>query len=257
MDGDGNDKDYHFSVYVNTNRERRENKKDLDLELLEEIIKDLKPVGPRRITKTWCGYIASFVFERDANDLLNTSLEEAFGPTVKVAKFSAKDIRNKQVLLLRDVPGAVPLQEVKVCLEKQGIFPVKIERQRQNVKLEVADGTNYETLLRNGLDFFGITRFSAVPERWRRPNLEMPQDSVIQCYRCQNFWHIAAHCSLPPRCVRCGGPHSVETCTRPRNDPFCCHCGGPHHAAYRHCPVRLQVSTSPLAYPIPVRGCSR
>ena len=59
---------------------------------------------------------------------------------------------------------------------------------------------------------------------------QQQQDDVLQCYRCQGFWHVAANCRQLPRCVRCGEPHSVEFCSRPRNNPVCCHCSGPHHA---------------------------
>ncbi|XP_011705928.1 PREDICTED: CCHC-type zinc finger protein CG3800-like [Wasmannia auropunctata] len=130
---------------------------------------------------------------------------------------------------------------------------------------KVFDAGHYEALLRQGLDFFEVARFNAVPERWWRggggcggtacgsfgipsryaspgndgnnttpeayqENLSQTADSVLQCYRCQGFWHVAANCRHLPRCVRCGEPHSVEFCPRPRNNPICCHCSGPHHA---------------------------
>lgn len=117
---------------------------------------------------------------------------------------------------------------------------------------QVFDAGHYEALLRQGLDFFGAARFNGVPERWWRggnstgcssmsaqcaqrqddnisANVRVA-DGVLQCYRCQGFWHVAANCRHLPRCVRCGEPHSVEFCPRPRNNPICCHCSGPHHA---------------------------
>lgn len=125
---------------------------------------------------------------------------------------------------------------------------------------QVFDAGHYEALLRQGLDFFEVARFNAVPERWWRGSayggaacssilsryapengegnvpeayqdtVSQTADSVLQCYRCQGFWHMAANCRHLPRCVRCGEPHSVEFCPRPRNNPICCHCSGPHHA---------------------------
>lgn len=123
---------------------------------------------------------------------------------------------------------------------------------------QVLDAGHYDALLRQGLDFFEAARFNAVPERWWRgggggtacsssvpsqctagdngsnsqetSNLSQGADGVLQCYRCQGFWHVAANCRHLPRCVRCGEPHSVEFCPRPRNNPICCHCAGPHHA---------------------------
>lgn len=119
---------------------------------------------------------------------------------------------------------------------------------------QVLDACQYELLLSQGLDFFGAARFSALPERvnwWRSTTANgvngsyqlgvipgnpaegsnsQQSDGVLQCYRCQGFWHVAANCRHLPRCVRCGEPHSVEFCSRPRNNPVCCHCSGPHHA---------------------------
>lgn len=87
-------------------------------------------------------------------------------------------------------------------------------------------------LISQGLNFFDAARFVAIPERWYR-NTTAETDSVLQCYRCQGFWHVAANCRHLPRCVRCGESHGVEFCLRPRNNPICCHCSGAHHAAYK------------------------
>lgn len=143
---------------------------------------------------------------------------------------------------------------------------------------QVFDASHYEALLRQGLDFFEVARFNAIPERWWRngscggtacsscipsryslapgndggnipeayqENVSQTADSVLQCYRCQGFWHVAANCRHLPRCVRCGEPHSVEFCPRPRNNPICCHCSGPHHAG-RSFPLPMIFASHPL-----------
>ncbi|KAL1132474.1 hypothetical protein AAG570_010429 [Ranatra chinensis] len=241
-----------FSLYLNPNFEElrvggQRTLREIPESLLEAAIEATHPTGPWKVTKTACGLIAAFTLESDALALLNTPLAETLGGPVQVARFSTKDPRYKQAVVLRDVPWAVPVQEVKTALEQQGIFPLTIERIRQNIKIEVTDPIQYEDLLLRGVDFFGAARFVAIPERWRSTVMtrNMNQhESIIQCYRCQGFWHIAANCQQLPRCVRCGGGHSVDTCSRPRHEPVCCHCSGPHHAAYRHCPVRLQLAAA-------------
>ncbi|XP_020280228.1 uncharacterized protein LOC109852971 isoform X2 [Pseudomyrmex gracilis] len=240
---------------------------------LEEAIVASEPLSAWRVSDTPCGLIAAFVRENDAEKLLQRAdLARVFGRPVQVARFSARDSRYRQAVLLRDVPWAIPLQDIYSALEKQGIVPANIERSRHYVRVEVLDANHYEALLRQGLDFFEVARFNAIPERcWRsgtvrnayssnvlsrcspmddRSNssdtssVSQTTDSVLQCYRCQGFWHVAANCRHLPRCVRCGEPHSVEFCSRPRNNPVCCHCSGPHHAGYRQCPVRLQLSNA-------------
>ncbi|XP_024871180.1 uncharacterized protein LOC112454174 [Temnothorax curvispinosus] len=245
---------------------------------LEEAIAASEPLSTWRVSETPCGLIAAFVRENDAEKLLQRGdLARVFGGPVQVARFSARDSRYRQAVLLRDVPWAIPLQDINSALAKQGIIAGNVERSRQFVRVEVFDAGHYEALLRQGLDFFEVARFNAIPERWWRgggaasssgvPSRYTPgndggnvpeayqdtvsqaADSVLQCYRCQGFWHMAANCRHLPRCVRCGEPHSVEFCPRPRNNPICCHCSGPHHAGYRQCPVRLQLSNAtPFQY---------
>ncbi|XP_028048627.1 uncharacterized protein LOC105833339 [Monomorium pharaonis] len=243
---------------------------------LEEAIAASEPLSTWRVSETPCGLIAAFVRENDAEKLLQRgNLARVFGGPVQVARFSARDSRYRQAVLLKDVPWAIPLQDINSALTKQGIVAGNVERTRHFVRVEVFDAGHYEALLRQGLNFFEVARFSAIPERWwrgngcgstafssglpsryvpvndgsnileaHRANASQTMDSVLQCYRCQGFWHMAANCRHLPRCVRCGEPHSVEFCPRPRNNPICCHCSGPHHAGYRQCPVRLQLSNA-------------
>lgn len=55
-----------------------------------------------------------------------------------MARFSAKDSRYRQAILLRDVPWAIPLQDINSALTKQGIATGSVERWRQYIRVEVA-----------------------------------------------------------------------------------------------------------------------
>ncbi|XP_044575320.1 uncharacterized protein LOC123259117 [Cotesia glomerata] len=232
---------------------------------LEEAIRESEPSGSWNVSQTSCGLIATFSLEADAEKVVQRGhLSRRFQGSIQVARFSARDSKHLKSVYLRDVPWAIPLEDLKTALIKQGITISAIERYRQYVRVEVLDACQYELLLSQGLDFFGAARFSALPERvnwWRSTangvngpyqlgvipgnsaegSNSQQSDGVLQCYRCQGFWHVAANCRHLPRCVRCGEPHSVEFCSRPRNNPVCCHCSGPHHAGYKQCPVRLQL----------------
>uniref|UniRef100_A0A4V0Y8P3 Putative nucleic-acid-binding protein from transposon x-element panstrongylus lignarius n=1 Tax=Rhodnius prolixus TaxID=13249 RepID=A0A4V0Y8P3_RHOPR len=257
--GDGAETDLNISVYVTSHFDGSNGSdvnEDLNRLTFEEAIRATGPSGPWRIKRTNLGLIASFTLESDAITLMKSNLEQYFGTKIQHALFYSKDCRFKQTLFLRDVPYAIPIQEIKNALERQGITALSVDRVRQHVRIEVSDPGQCETLLRYGLDFFGVTRFHVVLGRWRPlysrlSSIEQQQESVLQCYRCQGFWHIAANCQQMTRCVRCGGAHTVEACTRPRNDPICCHCSGPHHAAYKQCPVRLHVANTPFAITVP------
>ncbi|KAJ1114786.1 hypothetical protein NDU88_003017 [Pleurodeles waltl] len=60
----------------------------------------------------------------------------------------------------------------------------------------------------------------------------------IMCYNCQRLGHTSTFCHQKPRCVRCGGEHTSNKCTRNREtEPaICANCTGNHPASYRGCP---------------------
>jgi hypothetical protein len=67
-----------------------------------------------------------------------------------------------------------------------------------------------------------------------------PNRSVTQCYRCQGFGHSSRNCNMPPRCVKCPGPHASSDCTKHKDDPpTCCNCREEHPANYRQCRARV------------------
>lgn len=104
---------------------------------LEEAIAASEPLSTWRVSETPCGLIAAFVRENDAEKLLQRGdLARVFGRP-QVARFSARDSRYRQAILLRDVPWAIPLQDINSALAKQGIVAGNVERSRDLVRVEV------------------------------------------------------------------------------------------------------------------------
>ena len=58
---------------------------------------------------------------------------------------------------------------------------------------------------------------------------------LTQCYRCQEFGHLATYCKREEKCVRCAGKHTVSSCTQ-TTTLKCANCNGEHPASYRQCP---------------------
>ncbi|GFT57490.1 nucleic-acid-binding protein from transposon X-element [Trichonephila clavipes] len=51
------------------------------------------------------------------------------------------------------------------------------------------------------------------------------------------WFHSSEVCHLPPRCVKCAGPHAAKDCTLDFNDPMkCANCSGAHAANWSRCP---------------------
>lgn len=60
----------------------------------------------------------------------------------------------------------------------------------------------------------------------------------IRCDRCQSFGHLKANCVRDAICSRCTGHHEYKDCNIDRK---CANCGQAHSAAYRRCPVYLDM----------------
>lgn len=69
----------------------------------------------------------------------------------------------------------------------------------------------------------------------------LKKQEIPQCRRCQNCFHSAANCYLPPRCVKCNDNHESSTCAlkSPENERdklFCVLCKKHGHpASYKGC----------------------
>jgi hypothetical protein len=59
-----------------------------------------------------------------------------------VARFYDRDSRYRQALLLRDIPWAIPLQDINSALSRQGIMVRSVERLRQYIRVEVINRNN-------------------------------------------------------------------------------------------------------------------
>ena len=58
---------------------------------------------------------------------------------------------------------------------------------------------------------------------------------VLQCYSCQRIGHTANSCKSKQRCMKCGDPHSMKTCTTEKL--LCVNCKGEHTANSSLCPL--------------------
>jgi hypothetical protein len=70
------------------------------------------------------------------------------------------------------------------------------------------------------------------------------QNGLTQCYNCQKFGCVWSNCSLPPRCMWCGGGHLHKDCPEKENTsstPSCCNC---------------KLADGEKPHPSNIRGCS-
>ncbi|CAH0384260.1 unnamed protein product [Bemisia tabaci] len=67
--------------------------------------------------------------------------------------------------------------------------------------------------------------------------VEAPKSSkwLPQCKRCMLYGHTRNFCNMPPRCVKCLGPHGTADCNKTEEGARCVLCGGDHPANYKGC----------------------
>lgn len=67
-------------------------------------------------------------------------------------------------------------------------------------------------------------------------------NGIIQCKKCQNYFHTAARCFQNYRCVKCVDTHDPGCCGKSIDDPpKCVNCGGLHTANdFLHCKYFLE-----------------
>lgn len=192
--------------------------------------------GRIRLQKTPCGLIVAFTSEMDADRVMRLPLQEIFEGPIQVVRFQTGEYKFTTNVIIKDVPWCISNVEIRQALKLQGIRIGRVRRSMSTFKVEVLNSLHTHKLIEEGLNFFDHTSFPTQLEN----TLNQAPPEIVQCFKCQGFWHTSNRCRQMPRCVRCGNHHDVEYCPRPRNSPICCHCGGAHHAAFKMCPVRLQ-----------------
>lgn len=111
--------------------------------------------------------------------------------------------------------------------ENQGIIKAeRIENKSKQptsiVRLTFSSEVHYNSALANGIRI-GYTIKRPIPER-----------TVIQCFKCQQFGHTAQKCTNETRCLKCGVDHESKSCSSATL--YCANCRGNHAACSRSCP---------------------
>ncbi|GFV51571.1 nucleic-acid-binding protein from transposon X-element [Trichonephila clavipes] len=153
---------------------------------------------------------------------------------VEFKSFMLKQDRPVKVVV-RGLPSNTEPEDIKAEIEAEGFKVAKIS-QMKNFRTKAPMPLFY-VQIENGVDapkiydfteMFG-TRIEVKP--FDRGN------KVNQCWRCQGWFHSSEVCHLPPRCVKCAGPHAAKDCTLEFEAPMkCANCSGAHAANWSRCP---------------------
>ncbi|CAG9827691.1 unnamed protein product [Diabrotica balteata] len=209
-------------------------------------IQKLKTVFPKlnvtSTVQTEYGLIINLQNDTFLQKVLQMDLAKIFGgPVQAVSLYSGQ---YKKIVRFKEIPWCIRNEEIENCLKRQGVSYSKLTRKKSTLYVEVSDFTNYQRLREEGINFYDSVVLPSSEDGGINEEIYCNNTNIIQCYKCQGFWHKANTCKQSIRCVRCGEEHLVEHCDRPKSSPICCNCKGPHHAAYKLCPVRLKLQKS-------------
>jgi hypothetical protein len=139
-------------------------------------------------------------------------------------------------VVIRDLHHSIPLTDIIEELNKKGhkvrnIINVKHRISKDPLPLFFVDlepqNNNKEIY---NLEFLQHCKIRIEPPRRKT--------TIVQCTRCQDYGHSKTYCAKPFNCVKCGGPHSTQSCTKTRETPAkCVLCNGNHPANYKGCTV--------------------
>lgn len=178
--------------------------------------------------------------------LLDNFPKESFPNDKNVALYVPSSIRqvieSESVGFLKEVDLEYDEDELRQALQNQGIQvkqlvrltrPVEGTSSRKpttTVKVICKDKRNRDTLLRTGLRI-SFCIFRCEPAK--------PNETPVQCKRCNNFGHIMKYCKAEKEiCARCGEQHPSTGCQSTITK--CSNCNSNHEATSKQCPVFIE-----------------
>lgn len=87
--------------------------------------------------------------------------------------------------------------------------------------------------------------------------VEAPRKKNIipQCFRCQAYGHTKNYCCRAYVCVKCGGNHNTNQCSKKREEPpVCANCQGNHPSNYKGCETYKKLQQARDNTPLKISG---
>lgn len=155
--------------------------------------------------------------------------------------FKEKSERNK-CFILRGLNGIENADVVRVALIEAG-FPAGTRVLRhstgfQKAHPEIKHNTLYKVVTSNQFDVKKLNEIDAIyGMKIKFENIK--GNKVVQCKRCQDYFHTAGSCHRAFKCVKCNDKHEFGHCPKDLNPDLpvrCANCNGAHTANnHREC----------------------
>ena len=212
------------------------------LDTKEALLKALNPVELKmQVKRTILGPEASVIIEGHSLNTTAISMCPSFiaaGLEIKPnCKFNPR-------ILINNVPSDVVDDDILNCIIEQNlpeataedfkliyVYPVRDNKKGRSCVVELSPALR-ASLMRN----------STVNIRWSRCRIS-DHVSVLQCFKCSKFGHVAKKCPNKEKCAKCAAEHLTSTCVV-KDNFSCSNCSdakfsSTNHTAYdkAKCPV--------------------
>ena len=199
-----------------------------------KILKEIKKVSDQKIELAYPlskGGIAIHTESKDSRDKL---IELLSAGSFRGGKISTLYKFKKLTFFIKNVDTKVSVNEIDKKLQSLGLDNFECNRiinsytQRPTKTVKVLINSAEESRFLN----------TKITVGGQDCIVERQQVSVIRCYACQQFGHIAKNCQAAPKCVVCAGSHRSDfSC----GDPVRCgNCEGDHLSSDRKCPIFIK-----------------
>ena len=164
--------------------------------------------------------------EAERDNLLKATLPSGLSirPT-KASQAAAKAVPFAVIMGVRPTINQTEIQECVGLPCKRLLSSKQGGAETWKVKVQCTSIEQRAVLIKTGV-FIGLQRYNVTEFRSKQ--------SVLQCYNCQAFNHVASACKGTLACKKCGESHTLKDC---KADALkCANCSGNHSAADFACP---------------------
>ena len=198
------------------------------------ILKEIKKVSDQKVELAYPLSKGGIAIHTESKDSRNSLVDLLSAVSFGGGKISTLNKFKKVSFFIKNVDTKVSISEIRTKLQSQGLHNFECDRitnsytQRPTKTIKVIINSAEESKILN----------TKIKVSGQDCVIEKQLGTVIRCYGCQQFGHIAKNCHAAPKCVVCAGSHRSDfSC---RNTVKCGNCEGGHLSSDKKCPIFIK-----------------
>jgi hypothetical protein len=150
-------------------------------------------------------------------------------------------------MVIKNLPPNLPIEDIKEDLKQKDIRFDKITQMTKKVEDKIINLPLYIVSFQEGVELKIVLNIKSIcyyKVKWEKYTNKKP---ITQCFKCQDYGHLATNCYRSPSCRFCGEKHESINCVK-KEAPVrkCVNCNGDHSANSVDCPIYIKVLQSKM-----------